>query len=330
LEERWQTVHRDIQQQFEMLRATMHESLGNGRRELFGMVTALQQGVEQRLSDNLTQHSTLFRDMAEKLGEIRVTNERIVAISQDINQLSHILESPKLRGHVGEFELERMLSNVLPQALYRMQAPIGEVLADAVILLEGGWLCIDSKFPLDNFRRMAQPDAGSEARQQWQRLFLSDVRRHVTDIAHKYILPPSTLDFALMFIPAENVYYEVLLSDEVLEFSRAKRVVPVSPNTLYAYLQAISIGFRGLKIAHETRRIEQSLLGLKKNFDEFKEHFRLIGRHLDRARGQFVQAESEVSRFDHTIGGIQFGTLHAEVPQPEDEPSPDGEATAGP
>jgi DNA recombination protein RmuC len=330
MEERLQAVHRELQQQFETLRANIQDGLSDSRRELFGMVTALQQGVEQRLSDNLTQHSTLFRDMAEKLGEIRVTNERIVAISQDINQLSRILESPKLRGNIGEFELERMLSNVLPQALYRMQAPVGEALADAVIVLEGGWLCIDSKFPLDNFRRMAQPDAEPEARQQWHRLFLSDVRRHVTDIARKYILPPSTLDFALMFIPAENVYYEVLLSDEVLEFSRAKRVVPVSPNTLYAYLQAISIGFRGLKIAQETRRIEQLLLGLKKNFDEFKEHFRLIGRHLDRARGQFVQAESEVSRFDHTIGGIQFGTLHEELPQPEDGPSPHGDATAAP
>jgi DNA recombination protein RmuC len=293
MEERLQAVHRELQRQFETLRANIQDSLSDSRRELFGMVTLLQQGVEQRLSDNLTQHSTLFRDMAEKLGEIRVTNERIIAISQDINQLSRILESPKLRGNVGEFELERMLSNVLPSALYRLQAPVGEALADAVIVLEGGWLCIDSKFPLDNFRRMIQPDAEPEARQQWRRLFLGDIRRHVTDIAHKYIVPPATLDFALMFIPAENVYYEVLLSDEV------------------------SIGFRGLKIAQESRRIEQLLLGLRKNFDEFKEHFRLIGKHLDRARGQFIQAESDVNRFDHTIGGIQFGAPNEQLPSSE-------------
>jgi DNA recombination protein RmuC len=319
MEERLQAVHRELQRQFETLRANIQENLSDSRRELFGMVTALQQGVEQRLSDNITQHSTLFRDMAEKLGELRVTNERIVAISQDINQLSRILESPKLRGNVGEFELERMLSNVLPAALYRMQAAVGEALADAVVVLEGGWLCIDSKFPLDNFRRMAEPETDPEARQHWHRLFLSDIRRHVTDIAHKYIVPPATLDFALMFIPAENVYYEVLLSDEVLEFARTKRVVPVSPNTLYAYLQAISIGFRGLKIAQESRRIEQLLLGLRKNFDEFKEHFRLIGRHLDRARGQYIQAEGDVNRFDHTIGGIQFGTLNEQMPVPMEE-----------
>jgi DNA recombination protein RmuC len=330
MEERLQAVHWELQQQFERLQANLQESLSGSRRELFGMVTALQQGVDQRLSDNLTQHSTLFRDMAEKLGELRVTNERIVAISQDINQLSRILESPKLRGNLGEFELERMLSNVLPTALYRMQASLGEVLADAVIMLEGGWLCIDSKFPLDNFRRLVQPDAEPEARQQWRRLFLGDVRRHVSDIAHKYIVPPATLDFALMFIPAENVYYEILLSDEVLEFARAKHVVPVSPNTLYAYLQAISIGFRGLKIAQETRRIEQLLLGLKKNFDEFKEHFRLIGRHLDRARGQYIQAETDVTRFDHTIGGIQFGTLHEQIPPIEDRELGQEDATADP
>jgi DNA recombination protein RmuC len=330
MEERLQAVHRELQQQFETLRANIQESLRSSRRELFEMVTALQHGVDQRLSDNITQHSTLFREMTEKLGELHVTNERIVAISQDINQLSRILESPKLRGNVGEFELERMLSNVLPSALYRLQAPVGEALADAVIVLEGGWLCIDSKFPLDNFRRMAQPNTEPEARQQWRRLFQGDMRRHITAIAHKYILPPATLDFALMFIPAETVYYEVLLSDEVLEFARAKRVVPVSPNTLYAYLQAISIGFRGLKIAQETRRIEQLLLGLKKNFDEFKEHFRLIGRHLDRARGQFIQAESDVHRFDHTIGGIQFGTLHEQLPQPEGGKSLEGDATVEP
>jgi DNA recombination protein RmuC len=330
MEDRLQAVHRELQRQFETLRANIQENLTASRRELFGMVTALQQGVDQRLSDNITQHGALFRDMAEKLGELRVTNERIVAISQDINQLSRILESPKLRGNLGEFELERMLSNVLPSALYRLQASVGEALVDAAIVLEGGWLCIDSKFPLDNFRRMAAPEAEPEARQQWRRVFLGDVRRHVNDIAHKYIAPPATLDFALMFIPAENVYYEILLSDDVLEFARTKHVVPVSPNTLYAYLQAISIGFRGLKIAQETRRIEQLLLGLRKNFDEFKEHFRLIGRHLDRARGQYIQAETDVNRFDHTIGGIQFGTLHEQVPQVEDRELRKGDATAEP
>jgi DNA recombination protein RmuC len=319
MEDRLQAVHRELQRQFEALRANIQENLTASRRELFGMVTALQQGVDQRLSDNITQHSTLFKDMAEKLGELRMTNERIVAISEDINQLSRILESPKLRGNIGEFELERMLSNVLPQGLYRLQAAVGEGLVDAVILLEGGLLCIDSKFPLDNFRRLAQPDCLPEERQYWRKLFLGDVRRHVGDISHKYIAPPATLDFALMFIPAENVYYELLLSDEVLEFARGRRVIPVSPNTLYAYLQAISVGFRGLKIAQETRRIEQLLLGQKRNFDEFKEHFRLIGRHLDRARGQYIQAETDVSRFDHTMGGIQFGTLNEQLMPAEDE-----------
>lgn len=318
IDQRLQAVHRELQQQFDALRTAMQDSLTSSRQELFAMVAALQQGVEQRLSDNATQHTSLFREMAEKLGELRVTNERIVAISQDINQLSRILESPKLRGHVGEFELERMLGNVLPRALYRLQATVGEVVADVVLLLEGGWLCIDSKFPLDNFRRMAQPECSAEERQHWRRVFLGDVRRHVADIGHKYVRPPATLDFALMFVPAESVYYELLLSDDVLEFARAKRVIPVSPNTLYAYLQAIAVGFRGLKIAQETRRIEQLLLGLRKNFDEFKEHFRLIGRHLDRARGQFIQAEVDVSRFDHTIGGIQFGTLHEQLPPPDD------------
>jgi DNA recombination protein RmuC len=317
LDQRMQAVHHELQHQFETLRTGMQQSLSDSRRELFDMVATVQQGVEQRLSDNITQHTSLFREMAEKLGELRVTNERIVAISQDINQLSRILESPKLRGNMGEFELARMLGDILPPALFRLQAPIGAVVADAVMLLEGGWLCIDSKFPLDNFRRMVRPECSAEERQRWHKLFLSDVRRHVTDIGHKYVCPPATLDFALMFIPAESVYYELLLSDDVLEFARAKRVVPVSPNTLYAYLQAIAIGLRGLKIAQESRRIEQLLLGLRKNFDEFKEHFRLIGRHLDRARGQFIQAEADVSRFDHTIGGIQFGTLHEELPSPE-------------
>jgi DNA recombination protein RmuC len=312
IEQRWQAMHRDLRQQFEAFRAHVQAELMAGRQELFGLVATLQQGVERRLDDNLTRHGALFRDMAEKLGELRVTNERIVAISQDINQLSRILESPKLRGNLGEFELERLLGNVLPRPLYRLQAPVGAAVADAVLCLDGGWLCIDSKFPLDHFRRMADGDAAE--RQHWRKLFLSDVRRHITDIAHKYIQPPTTLDFALMFIPAETVYYELLLSDAVLDFARARRVVPVSPNTLYAYLQAIAVGFRGLKIAQETRRIEQLLLGLRKNFEEFKEHFRLLGRHLDRARGQFIQAESDVSRFDHVIGGIQFGALNGQPP----------------
>lgn len=276
----------------------------------------IRKSVETKLSESIEKGGAVFRDMTKQIGDLKITNQKIVEISKDINSLSDILSSPKLRGNFGEFELENMLRQVVPAEHYDVQVDLGQVRVDAVIRLKEGFLCIDSKFPLDHFRQALDGDNTEEEKASLLKKFHASVKKHVDDIGTKYILPDKTLDFAFMFIPAENVYYEILLNQDVHNYALSKRVIPVSPNTLYATLQALAIGFRGLKIEQEAKRIEEILLGLKVNFDRFKDHFRKIGKHIDNARTQFADAEKDVDKFDDTIGQLKLGhtTPPASIP----------------
>jgi DNA recombination protein RmuC len=294
-----------IAQRFESLQASNEARLAEIRGE-----------VEKRLSESVEKNFAAFKGVAEQLGNLRVTNERILEFSRDLDRLSSILESPKLRGNLGEFGLENMLRQMVPAEHLELQATVGAERVDALIKLKDGNLCIDSKFPLENLRRVMDSALPEEERRRARRQFAADVRRHVDAIAKKYIRPPLTLDFALLYVPAETVYYEMLQDQELHAYALARKVIPVSPTSFYAMLQALAVGFRCLRIADESRRIEQILLSLKKQFDEFKGHFRLVGTHLERARSQFASADSDVQRFDITIGGLQLGQVQPEEPEP--------------
>ncbi|MFH0810666.1 MAG: DNA recombination protein RmuC [Pseudomonadota bacterium] len=293
-----------LAERFERLQAGNEARLGEIRGE-----------VERRLSESVEKNFSAFKGVAEQLGNLRVTNERILEFSRDLDRLSSILESPKLRGDFGEFGLENMLRQVVPEEHFQLQAQIGAERVDALIRLKEGCLCVDSKFPLENLRRLMDSSLPEEERKRARRQFGSDVRRHIEAICHKYIVPRLTLDFALMYVPAEAVYYEILMDHELHAYALERRVIPVSPNSFYAILQSLAIGFRCLRIADESRHIEQILLALKKQFDAFKDHFRLVGTHLERARSQFASADSDVQRFDATFGGLRLGRLEQPAPQ---------------
>jgi DNA recombination protein RmuC len=332
-----------LTQQFLQLTQNMSENLASSRKELSESLSLLsvslqdrverlqssnesrlediRKNVETKLIENMDRNVSVVKEMTEQLTNLRGTAQRIVEISQDINQLSTILQSPKLRGNIGEFQLENMLKQILPLEHFQMQAQLGEVRVDAAIYLKEGVLCIDSKFPLENFRRMNEPNLREEEKRKYSRDFAQDVRKHVDSIAAKYIVPDTTLDFAFMFIPAESVYYEVLLNTELHEYALKKKVIPVSPNSLYAFLQTVAIGLRGMKIEQEARRIEQLLLSLKKDFDSFKDRFRLIGRHLDNAKSQFITADADVQRLDNRLSSLSLQGTTPETLPPEDKNS---------
>ena len=168
-----------------------------------------------------------------------------------------MLQSPKLRGDFGEFTLEQMLRDLLPAEHYECQASIGTGRVDALIRTPYGSLCIECKFPLDNFRLASQATEPA-ARDAAMKLFYSDVKGRIKEIGDRYVLPPQTLDVAFMFVPAENVYYEVIGRPDLLTYGREFHVVPVSPNTMYAYIQALAVGFRGMKIQEEAKRGRRS------------------------------------------------------------------------
>ncbi|MDP3013867.1 MAG: DNA recombination protein RmuC, partial [Candidatus Subteraquimicrobiales bacterium] len=210
---------------------------------------------------------------------------------------------PKLRGVLGEVFLRDLLMQLVPTCCefqYRFKS--GE-LVDAVIKIGERFVPVDAKFPLENFRKMLEPEMDEKTKATYKRTFIADVKKHVDAVASKYILPDEgTYDFALMYIPAENVYYETITKNQGEDFSIAdyaiqKRVIPVSPNTIYAYLQVIMFGLRGLKVEKHAEEILHHLARLKGDFEKFNGDFEVLGSHISNAAKKYDEAEKRLDRF---------------------------------
>ena len=274
-------------------------------------LTEIRQSLEAKLTENVEKSIDAFKEMTAGITELKTTGEKIMQVSEEIGELTDILRSPKMRADFGEFELENMLRDVIPPEHYHVKAKVDGAIADAAILLKEGLLCIDSKFPLDNFRRSKDPALPPEDRERARKEFINDVRGYVDSIAHKYIVPGVTLDLALIFVPAESVFYEILLDQNLQQHCRDRKVLPVSPNTLYAYLQVLAIGFRGMMLQEAAKRIQEVLLRMKRDFDVFKESFRLVGTHIQRAQERFTDANYAAQGFSATLDRLQLGAIEA-------------------
>jgi DNA recombination protein RmuC len=280
--------------------------------------------VNQRLQQGMTAVQSAQATMGQRLGEAaRAVSEvhgqlgtlteatrRMEQVGRDIAGLEQILRAPKIRGGFGEILLERLLREILPTGGYRIQHGFrsGDTV-DAAIVVAERLVPVDSKFPLENFRRLLE-EAEESRRGPVRRAFLRDVRNRVDEIAKKYILPDEgTFDFALMYIPAENVYYEVILRDEdgdegLLGYALSRRVVPVSPNSLYAYLQVILLGLRGLRIEQNAREILGALTRLQDDLGRFREHFDVIGRHVTNAKNKHEEASAALARLETKLEDV--------------------------
>lgn len=257
-----------------------------------------------RVDARLDKASAVIHGVSSQLGQLGEASKRIFDLGKDISSLQEILRAPKLRGGLGELFLGDLLAQILPPDHYQMQFAFkGGEAVDAVIRLKTGLVPVDAKFPLENFRRIAQEGSDDE-RAAARKIFVRDVKKHIDAIAQKYIrTDEGTFDFALMYIPAENVYYEIILRDEgsgsemaLFNYALAKRVIPVSPNSFYAYLQTILLGLKGMRVEESARDMINHIARLKKEFERFDEAFRLIGTHLDRSAKQYREAEGRLGK----------------------------------
>jgi DNA recombination protein RmuC len=271
---------------------------------------ALMQDAQKTMGQRLEEASRAVTEVHGQLGALGEATRRMEQVGRDISGLEQILRAPKIRGGFGETLLERLLAEILPTDAYRLQHTFrsGDKV-DAAIVVAGRLVPVDAKFPLENFRRMIEePD--EERRPQARRAFLKDVRNRVDEIARKYIVPDeNTFDFALMYIPAENVYYELILRDEagedsLLGYSLARRVVPVSPNSFYAYLQVILLGLRGLRIEQNAREILGVLGRLQTDAARLREHFDTLGRHITNAKNKYDETATSLARLEGKIEDV--------------------------
>lgn len=289
--------------------AQLSQQLNERMKETTGTLTSTQAAVGQRLD-----HATSVVALIErKLGALEESSRQIFALGEGLQELRDVLKSPKLRGNMGEFFLEDLLRQILPQEHFRIQHSFksGEVV-DAVIQLGESKVSVDSKFPLESFVRLSQlPESEPELRRREKKAFCAAIKRHADSIARKYIVPnEGTFDFALMYIPAENVYYECIIRDDTEEDSLysyllSRKVIPVSPNSLYAYLQVIVLGLRGLRVETHARKIAEDLQRLHGELGRFREEYGVLGRHLRNAAGSFEEGNKRLEKFEGRLGAIE-------------------------
>lgn len=328
-----------LMQQLDALRQQMNESLTQSMSlvsqqmsQLTTQINAQMGSMAQQLVQTtgqiglrLDHAAKVVGEVKQNLGELSKTAERIFEVGKDISSLQEILRAPKLRGSLGELFLGDLLSQILPPNHFTLQYTFkGGSVVDAVIHLGQGLVPIDSKFPLENFKKMIEGQTDEEKKTNRKR-FGSDVKRHIDFIAAKYILPDEgTFDFAMMYIPAENVYYETMIKDEAFgddkslcSYALSRRVIPVSPSSFYAYLQAILLGLKGLRIEKSAQEIIQYLGRLQGDFVRFREEFEVLGKHLNNTRNRYDEAAKRLDRF-----GEKLARSSSALPQPGQKLNP--------
>jgi len=297
--------------------ANLSEKMLGQLNEITGQVNArLRENIEviqrqsQDLNSRLDNTQRVVQSVTNKLSTLEESSKRIFEVGKDISSLHDILKAPKLRGGFGEYILADILEQILPQDNYDLQYAFrdGEKV-DAIVRLRDMIIPIDSKFPLENFKKIIDAKE-KEEKTQLKKQFMRDVKKHVDDIAHKYIRPnEGTSDFAIMYVPAENVYYEIIIKEKgeesLTNFAMAKKVIPVSPNSFYAYLQAILIGLKGLQIEKGAKEILINLSHIKIEFQKFGQDFDLLGKHLSHARTAYQSSQKKLDKFNESLIQIE-------------------------
>ncbi len=277
------------------LRADTRAELADRNAEVDRRLGALNETLDRRLESA----SSTTKEIHERLGKLGQATVQMNERVRDLARLEQALRPPKARGGFGELLLGNLLRDRLPPDAFELQYtfPGGERV-DAVIRVER-LVPVDAKFPLDNFHRALE--AGSdEERATHQKAFARDLKGHVDAIASKYVRPEEgTYDFALMYLPAEAVYYELVCgaTGSLYSYALDRRVFPVSPTTLVAYLQVISLGLKGLQIEQHAHEVMAYVAELHRDFGRFRDDFDLVGKHLGNAQTKYADAEKRLDRF---------------------------------
>ena len=310
LNQRVDDLSRNVTENMQKVTDTMLRQLSDNTKQVDARLEATNKNRQQ--SEQEIQR--IIREVTMKLGQMQESNQKIFDVGKDIASLQEILRAPKLRGTLGELFLGDLLAQVFPSERFELQYRFasGEAV-DAVIKLRDHQLvAIDAKFPLESFQRMIKTDNEAEMKLA-KREFIVSVKKRIDEIASKYILADEgTLDFALMYIPAENVYYETIIrgdgGSDLIAYAYAKRVIPVSPNNLYVYLQTIAMGLRGMQIEERAKEILQDLSRLNSDFTKVSESYEVLGKHITSAAGRYEETGRLLGKFGSKVEQIEDKT----------------------
>ena len=287
---------------------------------------------QESMNRQLQASAKLVQDVTTRLTKLDDTNKRVIDVADELKQLQNVLQNPKQRGVLGEFYLEQILQNLLPPSSYSLQHKLSDGnVVDAVIHLDGKLLPIDSKFSLENYNRLI--DAKDEERALYSKAFKEDLKKRIDETA-KYIQPKNgTLEQALMFIPSEAIYYDLLANKvgssgvsgrDLMQYAAVdKRVVIVGPSTLSAMLQVIVQGLKSLEIQKDTEVIKKNIEQLQKHLIAYDGYFKKVGGSLGATVGHYNNASKELDKIDKDIVKIGGGDKVLEVDSVDRPLTPD-------
>ena len=271
-------------------------------------VTALRSGSRE-VNDRIASVQTTFAGLQKQVGEMTEQARQLGELSRTISELQNVLSAPKLRGGFGETQLENLLAMVFARDQFATQYRFASGdQPDAVLFFPQGLVAIDSKFPLENFRRIASCPADADKKAA-RKEFLRDVKKRIDEIATKYIRPSEgTLPFALMYVPAENVYYEAIIRDEdgndLHDYCVQKKVTPVSPNSLYAYLQTIAVGLKSMQINERAASVLREIQSLQIELVNFSDVYGKLGNHLKNAARSYDDSAREFTKVEGRVENL--------------------------
>src|SRR5437588_237793 len=291
-----ETIAKSVAQRLDSVTPALQDAIKNSA-QITGQMTS---DAQTKMADELKNTREQISQIQRQLGEVQQAGKQM---SQTAQTLEGILGGAKSRGSLGEVTLERLLEDSLPSAQYVTQYKFssGEAADTVIKLRDRKLMAIDSKFPLDAYRRIST--GGEEAR----RAFITAVKGHADAITKKYIAPDEgTLDVALMFVPSESVYYELLTTTDskgqpLDAYCREKKVIAVSPNTLYAHLCVIAMGLRGMQMEENARRLLENLSGMEKQMEKFADKFGTLGTHLKNAQQSYSESDKLFERAQNTL-----------------------------
>jgi DNA recombination protein RmuC len=315
-----------MQQQIGQLTQNINQQLQNINSQFLQTSGNINQQIQSMSSQFLKTTGNIGESLGNvqsHLGKVEEVTRQVLDKAKNISTLEDLLRAPKFRGGLGELFLGDLLAQILPPAHYTLQHKFksGEKV-DAAVMIGNNLVPIDAKFPLENFKKYLSEEDDRE-KEAAKKRFFGDVKKHIDGIASKYILPDEgTYDFALMYIPAENIYYETIIKDEsfgedksTFSYALQKRVIPVSPNSFFAYLQVIVLGLKGLQIEKSAQSIFQALSRLQGDLVRFKNDFQTLGTHLVNAKSKFDDAEKRLEKFSDKLEGLGGAEKPAELPQ---------------
>lgn len=297
---------------------TINEQIDKLRDSIRTQLETQSDKNQESMAKQLNQSANIVREVTERLTKLDETNKRVVDVADELRSLQQVLQNPKQRGVLGEYYLEQILQNHLPPGSYKTQYKIGDsMVVDAVIILDDKLLPIDSKFSLENYNRLIE--AKGQEKESLEKIFKEDLKKRI-DETSKYIQPKKgTLEQALMFIPSEAIYYDLLANKvgasgvngrNLMQYAAVdKKVMIVGPSTLSGMLQVILQGLKSLQIQKDTEMIRKNVEQLGKHLVAYDAYFNKLGSSLGATVGHYNSAYKELGKIDKDVIKISDSSM---------------------